>query len=641
MTSTTRIAAAATLLLAQALPLSAAPLPEGLRPLKLEARDQPIEQFLQGIFSGSDIPVVVTGVQGQVNGRFEGTPSKLLRDLSRAYNLLSYYDGGVLYIAPASDTTTRSYLLSPAAASQVQRAAQALQLPDARNTLKFGDDGALLAVGAKRFVQQVDELVRQVRPTTAAAAVNSWAPVQQQPLPDYRIFYLRYAWAQDVPMSFGGQQTMLPGVASILRSLAGQPTKARAALATDPSRAQGSQRLRGGAMRTGGTGSTLGLVDDAAPSVRGTDTLVAALTEVGYANPAPAPEPAQPPEFAPRIEADPRLNAVIVRDLPERLDRYAALIKSLDIEPQALEIEATIIDINTDRMRELGINWRYNHGLSSLLVGNGTASDLRLNGQQDVTPSAAGGAISAVIGNRYPFVARITALQSDGAAKVVSSPQVVTLSNVEAVFDNSQTYYVRVAGREDVDLFNVTAGTRLRVTPHVFKDGTDAPRIKLLVQIEDGGLTGQSVDNLPIVERSGINTQALISEGESLLIGGMVRDSSTAGVDKVPLLGDIPVLGNLFKTQRKGGQRIERMFLITPRLASSRAAADAMDKARQPLPNPAAPLAPTAPAAPAAPLSYSAPVAPVAPAAPAVAAIATPVPAQPAFTNAESAVPKE
>ncbi len=586
MTFKLKIAAAATLLLAQALPLSAAPLPEGLRAVKLEARDQPLEQFLQGLFSGSDIPVVATGVQGQVNGRFEGTPGKLLRDLGRAYNLLSYYDGGVLYIAPAGETQTRSYLLTPAAAAQVQRAAQALQLPDARNTLKFGDDGALLAVGARRFVQQVDELVRQVRPGTTGVAMKSWAPAQTQPLPDYRIFYLRYAWAQDVPMSFGGQQTTLPGVASILRSLVGQPKQARAAaVTTDPSRAQGSQRVRGASARNT---TTLGLVDEAAPGVRGTDALVSALTQVGYGQPEAA-EPAAPPDFAPRIEADPRLNAIIVRDLPERLDRYAALIKSLDVEPQSLEIEATIIDINTDRMRELGINWRYNHGLNSLMFGNGTPSDLRLNGQQDPTPAAKGGVISAVIGDRFPFVARITALQSDGAAKVVSSPQVVTLSNVEAVFDNSSTYYVRVAGREDVDLFNVTAGTRLRVTPHVFKEGDEPARIKLLVQIEDGGLTGQSVDNLPIVERSGINTQALISEGESLLIGGMVRDSSTAGVDKVPVLGDIPLLGNLFKTQRKGGQRVERMFLITPRLASSKATADVMERARQPLANPAAP----------------------------------------------------
>ncbi len=73
--------------------------------------------------------------------------------------------------------------------------------------------------------------------------------------------------------------------------------------------------------------------------------------------------------------------------------------------------------------------------------------------------------ISAVLGNAQQFVARISALQTEGAAKVVSSPQVVTLSNVEAVFDSSQTFYVRVAGREEVDLFNVSAGTLLRGRP--------------------------------------------------------------------------------------------------------------------------------------------------------------------------------
>jgi type III secretion protein C len=249
-----------------------------------------------------------------------------------------------------------------------------------------------------------------------------------------------------------------------------------------------------------------------------------------------------------------------------------------------------------------------------------------------VSTFGAGGIASAVLGSAGQFLARIRALQTEGVARVVSSPQVVTLSNVEAVFDNSSTYYVRVAGREEVDLFNVTAGTRLRVTPHVFREGQHgegAPRIKLLVQIEDGGLSGQTVDQLPIVERSGINTQALISEGESLLIGGMVRDSATAGVDKVPVLGDIPVLGNLFKTQRKGGQRIERMFLITPRLASSKAATDVMDKARQPLVDPGSPPESRGAANPAPPATAAVPVATAVTAAPATTAavVAGPGPA--------------
>src|SRR6185436_13054220 len=211
------------------------------------------------------------------------------------------------------------------------------------------------------------------------------------------------------------------------------------------------------------------------------------------------------------IEAEPRLNAVIVRDAPERLPRYEQLIAALDVEPQSVEVEATIIDVNTDRARELGINWRWNNdGREASYSGN-------------VPTVGPGGVASVVLGSLGQFFARIRALQAEGAARVVSSPQLVTLSNVDAVFDNTQTFFVRVAGREEVDLFNVSAGTLLRVTPHVFREN-NANRIKMMVQIEDGNLTARQVDQIPVVERSTINTQALIVEGESLLIGGMVRD---------------------------------------------------------------------------------------------------------------------
>ena len=129
---------------------------------------------------------------------------------------------------------------------------------------------------------------------------------------------------------------------------------------------------------------------------------------------------------------------------------------------------------------------------------------------------------------------------------------------------------MRVAGRDEVDLFKVSAGTTLRVTPHVFQEGQDV-RIKLLVQIEDGQILPQEqVDAIPVVERSSLNTQALIVAGESLLIGGMVRERTTEGVTKVPLLGDIPLLGHLFKTNTDVAERVERLFLISPRLVPAR-----------------------------------------------------------------------
>ena len=296
----------------------------------------------------------------------------------------------------------------------------------------------------------------------------------------------------------------------------------------------------------------------------------------------PSQIPQTPTNFA-RVEADTRLNAVLVRDLPERLNQYDKLIEALDVEPQAIEIEATIIDLKTDRLRELGINWRLNDDRASLLFGTGTSSDLNLSlngslpngnayGVQGITPLGQGGFMSLVLGGRNNFIARINALQNNNVARVVSSPQVMTLSNVEALFDTTRSFYVRVAGRDDVDLFQVTAGTALKVTPHVFTDRNQQVQIKLLVQIEDGSFTDTRVDTLPVVERSSINTQALIMGGESLLIGGLVRESSSEGVSKVPFLGDVPIIGNLFKTTAQAGERVERMFLISPRLVPARRA---------------------------------------------------------------------
>jgi type III secretion protein C len=249
------------------------------------------------------------------------------------------------------------------------------------------------------------------------------------------------------------------------------------------------------------------------------------------------------------------------------MSRYQSLIDSLDVEPQMLEIEATIIDINTGKLKELGINWRWQNNDDEVLFGSGREdSDIRLNTGGNITPFGKGGFISFVLGDNAKFIGRINALESKGAAHIVSRPHVITLSNVEAILDTSETFYVRVAGREEVDLYNVSIGTSLRVTPHVFKDNGEA-KIKLLVTIEDGQQTDQEVDNIPVVSRSAINTQALINAGESVLIGGLVREVKQDLEDKIPLLGDIPIMGNLFKTNSKQTKRLERLFLISPKLA--------------------------------------------------------------------------
>ena len=535
-------------------------------PLSLTAREQPIQAFLQDFFGRLDLPVDVSpNVHGQVSGSFNAPPQKILRDISRSFGLLTYYDGVVVHVYAASEIATRALTTTPTLSERVRRSVQEARLVDIHNTLRATPDGSLIAIGTPRFVEQVEDLYR------VAQAAN----LAQPPL-GFKVFYLRYAWAQDVTMEFGGNKVQVPGVASILRSLVTSKSH-QGALESDARTTV--PKLRGQGLARNAASDRLGTLGAPDAGTRSPDNGVAQALAAVYANApggASIDDGAAPPAasaIAPdqvRIEVDQRLNAVIVRDLPERMAQYQELVTALDVEPQSLEIEATIVDIDTTKASKLGINWRFNgNGSNSILFGKGDSSDTLLQPGVNITPIGEGGFVSAVLGDAGKFIARINALQSDGAARVVSSPQVVTLSNVEAVFDNSQTFYVRVNGYQDVDLFNVTAGTNLRVTPHVFKDEGQV-RIKLLVRIEDGSLTTQTVDNLPVVERSSVNTQALIQEGQSLLIGGMMRQSTSNDVDKVPFLGDIPLIGNLFKTRNENNEHIERLFLISPRLAPSR-----------------------------------------------------------------------
>jgi type III secretion protein C len=275
-----------------------------------------------------------------------------------------------------------------------------------------------------------------------------------------------------------------------------------------------------------------------------------------------------------RISVDPRLNAIIVRDSAERMSHYQTLIDALDVEPQMVEIEASIIDISTDKLKEMGVDWRGIKGNEEFLVGSADG----LSPAGVVTGGGEGGILSFVTGNSYQFIGKIEALEKDGAAQIVSQPQVVTLSNVEAAFDNSSTFFVRVQCDEEVDLYDVSVGTSLRVTPHVFKDNGEV-KIKLLVRINDGSQQAQQVDNIPVVSHSTINTQAIIQANESVLVGGLVREVSSESENRVPILGSIPLLGRLFRSEREHKERVERMFLITPRLInSSRLSSASSDK---------------------------------------------------------------
>lgn len=505
------------------------------KPVRLQAVEQSVPAFIQSLFSQIGVPVrVESGIPGTVNGAFQGSAREVFAQISQAFSVYLYYDTAAAYVYPSAEIRSVILPLTHRAAKRVSVSAIEMGMIDGRNYVTPIEGGGLMVNGSARFTEQIESL--------SAASKEQVKSVKPKKSPiEFRLFKLKFAWADDIDLNVGGRSIQVPGVATLLRTL----------ILDD-----GSLPLA--------SGVAVQRNDSQLAKLKGLG-LSSGSTDIPAAN-NPLSRRGNSSQFS--IVAQPQLNAVAIRDTADRMPLYEQLIESLDVEPEMVEIEATIIDIDVDRTRELGVNWRLQGSDAEFLLGEGNFRDELLQPGQIITPQGEGGVLSLVLGDSTQFFARVRALEAEGAANIVSKPHVLTLSNVEAVLGATTEFFVRVEGNEEVDLFNVPVGTTLRVTPHVYDVGP-SKGIKLLVNIEDGAVQTSSVDNIPLVERSTISTQALIKEGSSLLIGGLVRESVSESEVSVPALGKVPVLGNLFRSKQTRKTKRERLFMITPRTANN------------------------------------------------------------------------
>ncbi|MDN3611054.1 hypothetical protein QWZ16_15370 [Vibrio ostreicida] len=158
---------------------------------------------------------------------------------------------------------------------------------------------------------------------------------------------------------------------------------------------------------------------------------------------------------------------------------------------------------------------------------------------------------------------RLNALEQNSKAKVLSRPSVVTLNNVQAILDKNVTFYTKVEGEKVAKLESVTTGSLLRVTPRLVSE-KNHNKVMLSLNIQDGQQAKplSSKDLLPQVENSEIATQATLKTGESLLLGGFVQEKDQTVQNKIPLLGDIPLVGGLFRSTDHSKHSVMRLFLI-------------------------------------------------------------------------------
>lgn len=255
-----------------------------------------------------------------------------------------------------------------------------------------------------------------------------------------------------------------------------------------------------------------------------------------------------------QFSADPSQNAVLIRSRESNMSIYKDLIEQLDKQNHQIEISVAIIDVDEANLKQLGVDW-------NMSVDSGALSASFNSGISDSSY------MSSVVSNSGQFMARVSALQQKSQAHILSQPSVVTLNNVQAILDKNITFYTRVEGKNVANLESVTAGTLMRVTPRVvesLKDNGKIEKVNLVLNIQDGQQVQQSAssDALPQVQNSEITTQAALRPGESLLLGGFVQDKKVKGDRGIPWLGQIPLIGKLFSTERSEEHSVVRLFLI-------------------------------------------------------------------------------
>ncbi|MHA6886539.1 type IV pilus secretin PilQ [Ralstonia pseudosolanacearum] len=282
------------------------------------------------------------------------------------------------------------------------------------------------------------------------------------------------------------------------------------------------------------------------------------------------------------LTSDARTNQLFVSDVPGKLEEVQAFLQKIDIPVRQVMIEARIVEADDTFSRNLGAKLGFAAKSNGSSVGNtyssvtpssstsstSSSSDssnvsLPANGINGV--SAASVAVSLFNSSAGRFLSlELSALEADGRGKIISSPRVVTADNIKALIEQgTEVPYQQATSSGATSVSFKKANLKLEVTPKITPDGN----VFLDVDVNKDSLGTQTTNGFAINTKH-VQTQVLVENGGTVVIGGIYTQNERTDVSKVPLLGDIPVLGNLFKTTAKTNDRTELLVFLTPRVLS-------------------------------------------------------------------------
>ena len=274
------------------------------------------------------------------------------------------------------------------------------------------------------------------------------------------------------------------------------------------------------------------------------------------------------------ITEDSRNKLLIITDIAQRIEKAKELIKILDTPERQVMIEARIVQVNSNYSRDLGVHW----GMFASDSGNSPNSFQSItsaggNFVVDVTegsvgPITTGAGLASQIQIGRALIddvvldLQLSALESDGKGKVISTPRVTTLNGEKATISQGTTIPYQTSGADGPKTEFVNAELKLEVTPVINPD--DSIILQILATNDSPSLTAGAT--APSIDTKKAETKVLIRDGETTVIGGIYVESIQDSEEGIPGLMSIPVVGNLFKTQKKQTVKDELLIFITPRI---------------------------------------------------------------------------
>lgn len=281
---------------------------------------------------------------------------------------------------------------------------------------------------------------------------------------------------------------------------------------------------------------------------------------------------------------DARTNTILIQDTVSSIESVRRAIKVLDVPVRQVLIEARIVVASTNVGENLGIRWGGGYGVLknnevtsfggsrttltevSEALRNPAGGTVDMNEASIVDlPVAAGGATTFGVGiNAFDYVLdlELSAMESDGKAEIISQPRVITADGQTAKIQaGSQIPYEQASASGATSVTFKEAVLKLEVTPQITPDD----RILMDLNINKDAI-GEVINNIPTIDTNALETQVLVNNGETIVLGGIFQSEDITQVDKTPFFGDLPVIGRLFRRTTHTEDKSELLIFITPRL---------------------------------------------------------------------------